>query len=929
MVEKYEIYPNVYFVLNMDSDINDTTGYIEKNNKRIELSGAPLQELIRLLQSNDEYIRLNKSSQKEIQRCREIIGDKDRQIIISKNTYGYKLAMKRLVKDAIIISKEIPRRQDPLIGRADIINSIIQYFTETNANKRFPIMLVGESGIGKTAIAEHCLSILSDRYDWIGWIRYDKDIKNSFTSSLNEVYFVHNQNETVRVSPDSFWNLIHLTMLNNKKHKILFVIDNFDVNKNQDPRNDLTLISTLQNWKSVDIIITSKIADGVGFRELFNVFPVPSLTIQECVALFYHYHTQAIDKTLETDRIVHNLITMAEKNTLIIELLAKSSFHTPLKMFMNTLIEKDFKALDKELYTHHSKTQKTEQKASHQIALLYDLSSRDHIEHQIITCFKLLPETFEVTAKDLRDYFDFSFGEISRLCEEHWIYFFPSTGSYKMHPLVRKAMSLYNDIDSVSNRVMLFGHLNVVIYKNIKKHLSHNASISELNHALTIIDCFVGNNTLNVAEYIYIADLARKSLNYSLALKYYAKAGVYFHAVFNDYMKKLHVPSDTFLNSLTPDSLLQYWKSKYYSGYILSFTSDAIYQAEKELRIALDICDETKNQPSIKNDDNWSKNHIKTLGHYAYVLSMRHDLIVAANHPNSTEHHSEIPHLFSDDLFSAYIYALAAREEAKSILDKAPDDISKMRDYSWALDNYGLITAKIEALYNHPFYIYINRKITWAWQRLFLPTKTTPLVVHCLYSCNDEILKLEHIYPTRDVCEHLSPELSFDNIEELCKRKAVQIIDFVKNNKNKYISSDCLREAMDIRKQLLERNRECLSYKSELAWTQSNLIYALGTTPDNEEIISLLFNDSVKLYQEIEQAAPYSSADLARPYTYYARFLHNTGRSEKALPLYEEALRIYHTFNKYTNSYQTEIKALEFVINSITGATHLSDNTEL
>lgn len=308
------------------------------------------------------------------------------------------------------------------------------------------ILLSGMGGRGKTSIARLVYTSTKSNYDYYGWINYSDNLDRSLVNSIkfnncSEEGTTKNEFEIKLSKIEEF--------LCDKNISKLIILDNVDyIDKKQNPPTDLSLLK-MSNWRNTKILLTSRLPIIPGCEKTILISNLGnSANNEKCVELFYHYNVNA--KSHGNEAVVKQLCELASYNTMVIELLAKSSLYnySDLNDFYNNLCKIGFHYTDEiPVTTDHDYTandiepnenmQQFETAAS-QLIKLFNLKRRSEVEQQIIWEFHCLPENSQITPKELSNILGFSMVDIIQLEKEGWITF--KDGYFSIHPLIQKAI---------------------------------------------------------------------------------------------------------------------------------------------------------------------------------------------------------------------------------------------------------------------------------------------------------------------------------------------------------------------------------------------------------------------------------------------------------------------------------------------------------
>ena len=548
------------------------------------------------------------------------------------------------------------------------------------------LVLSGDGGVGKTSVARRVFSLLRENFDYYGWINYNERIDINMLSDINVDIDGYSDVTMSEVDIKKRWNSI-LTWLANDKATKLFVIDNCD-----DIDNDENL-SYLSGLPNVKFIITSRLAEIPGFDNVINIGCLGNKNdSSKCVDLFYHYN-DAAEKYRETNiKIVSELCEIACYNTMAIELLAKASkkyYYDKLELFQKKLEKIGFKFADEELFT----TNRTREKktAVEHLLDLFTLKKRNEVEQKILWDFHCLPDSEMVSKEELQEWFGYSFREISKLEGEGWIK--TEAGLYYIHPLVKQAVSCneskWIDYWDTENQIREM-HPSI-----INQILNHSLFADEDNFTLKIRKLRFADylsyegRFLNSRELIYIADNARVYGVRDMGLKYYKLA--------YDRLKEKVCENELCSKALLlPEShgkklllraccganpfilpkpysegielLRHFWRTCYFYGYMLSYTTSGLEDAEEYISLSMIII---RRLEEFLEEDTFLNWYGRTADHLAYVISRVH--IYDLN--------------FISMAYSFYSEALECRE--RLALDY-PINKEYQRNLAWTMDNLGV-----------------------------------------------------------------------------------------------------------------------------------------------------------------------------------------------------------------------------------------------
>lgn len=553
------------------------------------------------------------------------------------------------------------------------------YIIDAIQNKNISnVFLHGMGGCGKTSLARMIYCHLKDQYDCCGWINYSGDIKQSMISGISINY---SHDTMIENDVSKKWETLKNVLKNNSQSKLLVIdnVDNID-SIEQHPMQDKEMIK-MASWRNMTIIITSRLSKLPGYDISFEIKNLGNANNNKnCIELFYHYNPKASNYRATNEETVSNLCSLADHNTMVIELLAKGSFyysHKLDKYYQRLLINNFSCANDTYVETDHDFTFLRTDNSSNdyydignetvasQLFKLFNLKTRKPIQQLILWDFHCLRENEKVSIEELNNWMGFSLKDIYPLIREGWItqqddYFF-------IHPLVNQAISCSNETNAtywgIKKGMIVDGRCSNEFISAITKNTFFSESDNfELSlRKLLFVDCLTYNGDyLSPNDWINIADFARRCGNVRLGIYYYKRA--------HEYYSTLHSTS-------VDINMRQYWKCTYFYGYMLSYTKSGYAEAENLLKESLKIAEQIIQEKEHADDNRLIL--ATSLDHLGYILSnsLNNDLL---------------------RITLAATYLNKAVKLRQTLCTAHPEDYHLMHDYAWSLDNLGAFYTKID-----------------------------------------------------------------------------------------------------------------------------------------------------------------------------------------------------------------------------------------
>lgn len=311
---------------------------------------------------------------------------------------------------------DIPSKADSsnVIGREENLSKLWKILQE-----KHHVLLTGFGGIGKTKLAQMLFHTFESQIDEVAWVEYQGDLKSSFLGSITAKELQFEGNE------DDRWRAMKSVLTNDKKEK-LFIIDNVDHVANQHPEQD-TELHHLTGWSNTTVLLTSRLPR----LENYAQFSLDFLDKENSIKVFNHYYPGK--KTLD-QTIVAELVELADRHTLTVELLAKGAWQYNIEEYCEK-VKKGFNQVDETIQTTYH--EREEDSIEGHLRFLFSMKDRSELEKQILNSFAVLPNKCRCTKEEIEHWFGFKKKDWNAVLKDGWLSYDEKNGEYFMHPLVR------------------------------------------------------------------------------------------------------------------------------------------------------------------------------------------------------------------------------------------------------------------------------------------------------------------------------------------------------------------------------------------------------------------------------------------------------------------------------------------------------------
>lgn len=321
-----------------------------------------------------------------------------------------------------------PVQLQVFMGRDEELSQI---HDKLNGESHRLLLVNGEGGVGKTALATVYYHQHIDQYEHLAWLCADNGIVDALLSLEGPLNIV--QDETLRINE----RLSRIqTALANLDGPCLLVIDN--ANDPQDLKDNLALLDVFPNFHA---LITTRVLD-VNYDEQY---PVAQLDEDTAKALYLEHNPS--HNNVE-DSLLLKVFGNVGFNTLVIELLAKTlSFKNRYKT--TSSLEQLLNQIDacgdtdfRQVVDQSNQSPPNSKTPEQVITAIYKMSTLSDTEQQLLTIFSLLPaEPIKLAHLDamIIDIVELPI-QLENLCIKGWIEFNEAEQTFKCSPVVQEVV---------------------------------------------------------------------------------------------------------------------------------------------------------------------------------------------------------------------------------------------------------------------------------------------------------------------------------------------------------------------------------------------------------------------------------------------------------------------------------------------------------
>ncbi len=420
-----------------------------------------------------------------------------------------------------------PPRPRYMIGRNKDLKAVRKKLL--SGKKNVLLLVNGKGGIGKTTLAAHYYHCYKNRYRYRGWVLSEKSIINSLLdlSPALEIRFEEKLSQQEKLK-------ILLTQLANLEEPCLLVIDN--ANEVDDLESSCLALRKCSNFH---ILLTTRITSF----ENVPSFQVDGLKEKYAIKLFKRYYPT---HNPSEDALLKQIITEVERNTLIIELLAKNlqNINKLEPEYSLNQLHKDINqslvhlSKSKEISTaYRAKGSGLRNEHPEAIVLaMYDLRELTEAEKQMISIFSALPNEaipFQqlkalLPNQSIKD-------TVLKLAQKGWIDFDEQAKNFKINQVVQ-------DVVKERQKDRLPGDC-IDLIRSVTEYLSKDNILhrEQIDHTLLLVRYAESISTaiqINIIELgilsQYIGDFHTQTGDLSRSLSSYKKMSATLRELLNN-----------------------------------------------------------------------------------------------------------------------------------------------------------------------------------------------------------------------------------------------------------------------------------------------------------------------------------------------------------------------------------------------------------
>jgi tetratricopeptide (TPR) repeat protein len=316
------------------------------------------------------------------------------------------------------------------VGRGEEIQEIIKKLSPNKPT----LLLNGIGGVGKTELCRKFYHDNIDRYDYVGWIDYRGNLKDSFTTQFDFL-----EVQEANINADEYYKQIIHTLSSLPKNTLLIVDD---ITNEKD--DGIIILRSLP----FNVICTSRLR-----IEIFEIVTTDFLSEDKCKELFKEYY-----KGKDEEAELGEIIMLAGRHTLTVELLAKTAAnaHIKLEELLTLLKEKGFNLSEaiKEKVGIQWHNEVDENLLFEHLQKVFNISGISKEEENILINLSILPSAFI---------------EIDRI--KKWL-----------------KLETYNYINSLVKKGWLIEYENKIYCHQTIRDVVYNKFLPKTNNINTLID---------------------------------------------------------------------------------------------------------------------------------------------------------------------------------------------------------------------------------------------------------------------------------------------------------------------------------------------------------------------------------------------------------------------------------------------------------
>lgn len=359
----------------------------------------------------------------------------------------------------------LPFQAELFLGREADLDKI--YSTLFESDHKLLLLVNGEGGIGKTALASKYFERYQDKYAHVAWVLKG----NNFVESLLVLAI------PLRVHFDEKWDRhqrldVLITAMAALPKPCLLVIDN--ANELSDLRQYLPYLQRCSNFH---LLFTTRIAEFPQVTS-YKIEPLP----QHLALQAFKAHYPAFEP--QEEALFYEIYTAVQGNTLVLELLAKNLCNFNNKLKKNYLLADLRHDLEQGLL-QLSKTSAVDVRYQTQgtglrhekieviIAAMYDLGDLSPSETQVLSIFAVLPAEsipFE-RLEELSLGLDGLDTTLLDLAQNGWLEYNDEAATFKCSPVIQEVVRLKNGNLLEDCRGLIDGLVDKLKYEGAIGHL--------------------------------------------------------------------------------------------------------------------------------------------------------------------------------------------------------------------------------------------------------------------------------------------------------------------------------------------------------------------------------------------------------------------------------------------------------------------------
>ncbi len=309
------------------------------------------------------------------------------------------------------------------------------------------LLVNGQGGIGKTSIAAQYYHRYQNKYSHVAWVLKEQSIAAAllllaFPLGLRFDERMNTQQRLQRL----------ITEMANLQKPCLLVIDNAN-----DPNDLETHYDDLRSCENFHLLLTTRLEH----HRSAATYKIKGLPKVDALKLFKKHYS---DLPTEEEKLVLNIRDAVDKNTLVLEILAKNLHQSnrlktqySLSNLLEDLQQKGLLQLSqsREVQTDYGKLKKAKPEAI--ISAMYELGDLEDIESRLLSIFAVLPPEnipFERLESLLPEQEELD-TQLLDLAQKGWLEYDKTNKTFKVSPVIQEIIktkqqdSLYSDVEGL------------------------------------------------------------------------------------------------------------------------------------------------------------------------------------------------------------------------------------------------------------------------------------------------------------------------------------------------------------------------------------------------------------------------------------------------------------------------------------------------